>query len=167
MRNRFTPMLEAYDPPTIWESWKGVNAALGARSVPAEALVHSGGAGSAWTLSKHVLGVQPLGAGFEKCRIEPQMDGLLWAKGVFPSVKGNIRVAWERTGERLVLETTLPEGLETVIRLPKSSFQKVAIVHNDRKYLLGIGRYRTMEITNQVVEIRVAGGQHRVEVMGQ
>jgi len=41
-----------------------------------------------------VLGVQPLTLGYGRCRIAPGLGHLEWARGVVPTVRGDIQVEW-------------------------------------------------------------------------
>jgi len=129
---RYGPMVAISD--TIWESWDryagrgnlepahadapdifpdGIVPSPWADYRPgAVALAHCGGTPAALVLSTHILGVQPLGAGFERCRIAPAVDLVDQAEGIFPSVRGDIGVAWKRTRRRLYLRVTLPRGLD-------------------------------------------------------
>ena len=119
IRERYEPMMRISDFPTIWENWLS-------QIGPGASQVHSGGVGPAWSLSKHVLGVQPVGAGFQKCRIEPDTAFLQWAKGVFPSVRGDIQVEWRKDGSKLTLDVVLPPGLETELVLPHKNPVRVS-----------------------------------------
>ena len=87
----------------------------------ASASIHGGGAGVALLLSRHVLGVEPLEPGFRRCRVEPRGGNVTWARGVFPSARGDITVAWKRDGDRFQLEVTLPQGLECELVVPAPS----------------------------------------------
>ena len=101
MKSRYALMLEASDVPMIWEFWSPYVRPFSCREIydpsggytgqPASP-VHAGGVGPAWTLSKHVLGVYPVGAGFKRCRIQPKTADLSFVSGIFPSVRGDIAV---------------------------------------------------------------------------
>lgn len=77
------------------------------------------GAGSpAWFLLTEVLGVKPLSAGFSEFEIAPAPCDLEWARGIVPSPKGNIPVAWEKKGDTFLLEVTVPAGSKAKVRFP-------------------------------------------------
>ncbi len=92
---------------TIWEAWH--------YRWP---LAHCAGTTPAFVLSTDILGIRPLGAGFQRCRISPAVDLLEEASGIFPSVRGNIGVAWKRDDEALRLQISLPADLEGEVVLP-------------------------------------------------
>jgi alpha-L-rhamnosidase len=96
----------------------------------ANSKVHSGGCGVAWILSKYVLGVQPLTPGYGRCRIEPGLGDLQWARGAVPTVRGEIGIDWRRSGPQVVLEVSLPEGLDTELAVPWDGGENLEIAHN-------------------------------------
>jgi hypothetical protein len=106
-------------------------------------------------MSKHVLGVHPVGSGFRKCRIEPDTASLAWAKGVFPSVRGDIRVEWRKDGDRLVLDAVIPAGLATDLVLPRTKAGSLTLTHNGRSSQVPDGTKPIISVT---------GGSHRLEL---
>jgi hypothetical protein len=158
MHDRHEPMMRASDSPTVWEDWE-----------PRKSQVHSGGVGPTWTLSKHVLGVYPVGPGFRKCRIEPQTGSLSWAKGVFPSVRGDIKVEWKKEGSRFVLDTALPAGLETELTLLRDIKKHLQLSHNGRSYAIPAGANSVpgLQLSGAKVAIKVIGGKHLLELVAR
>src|SRR4030095_11807801 len=73
LRERYGPMLEFSDSPTIWESWMPC-VRVGGKTFRGEfpSWVHSGGVSPAWIFLRYILGVSPIGPGFQRCRIRPQ-----------------------------------------------------------------------------------------------
>jgi alpha-L-rhamnosidase len=176
MDERYVPMLEASDVPTMREFWSPYVRAWtpggqitklklgysGQLASPA----HSGSVSPAWTLSKHILGVYPVGAGFQKCRIAPQTGQLQWARGVFPSARGDIKVEWKKEGDRLVMDTVLPPGLETDLTLARKAGVDYQLMHNGKMYEV---RARTdsvagLLLTEDQIVVRVVGGSHHLEL---
>lgn len=142
MSERYAAMVdEGIKCPTMWERWSLPEGGAGAHSK-----LHAQGAGVAWTLSKHVLGVQPLTPGYGRCRIEPGLGDLEWARGVVPTVRGDIRVEWRRENGRCVLNVKLPPELETTLAAPADA-RSVSLDGNSIP-----GREHT-----------VVGGEHRME----
>ena len=84
-----------------------------------------GTASHAWSghptyfLSTEVLGVK---LGFnhpvdrQLVEISPQSETLAWARGTVPHPAGVVGVDWRVTGDRLVMEVTLPEGVDYQVR---------------------------------------------------
>jgi len=107
MRARYGPML-ARGATTLWESFE-----------PSASLCHGFSATPVYQLSTEVLGVLPLEPGCARVRIAPQPVDLDWARGVVPTVRGDIAVAWERSGDELRMEVTVPEGIEPDVIAPQ------------------------------------------------
>ena len=96
--------------------------------------------------------MQPLEPGFKRARIEPQIGNLTWAKGVFPSARGDIAVAWKRDGAKFELEVALPEGLDCELVVPVLDGSKTVIHNGASRAVTGAGR----------AVISVNGGKHTV-----
>ncbi len=83
-----------------------------------------------YEFSAMILGVYPASDGYETVRIKPYVDGfgLTWAKGTVPTPHGIISVAWEKKDGELILDVSLPEGVEmpTEIILPDGSTHQLA-----------------------------------------
>jgi hypothetical protein len=162
MAQRYTQMLESSDAPTIWEDWnlyQHHGTLFGSQ-------VHSGGVGPAWTLSKHVLGAYPEAPGFHGCRIEPKPGRITWARGVFPSPRGEIRVEWKKEGTRLSLDVALPNGLEAELVLPREASTELRLVHNRKQYEIGAGpkSVEALLVSEKSVGVNVSGGKHHLEL---
>jgi alpha-L-rhamnosidase len=172
MCEQFQPMLGASDFPTIWESWSPYvrerGALIGRELYVGElpSYLHSGGVGPAWTMSKHFLGVYPIGPGFQKCRIAPQIGDLQWAHGVFPSVRGNIEVAWRKEDGRFSLNGMLPDGLETEFALTRDHARNLKLIHNAERLEIPAGTKSApgVELSEEQIVIRVSGGRHQIEL---
>jgi len=142
IRGRYHHMIASSDAPTIWELW--TPSPKGTRS-----LVHGGNA-PALILSQEVLGIKSVGPGFQECRIDvPNLQSIDWARGVFPSVRGDIGVEWDRPGGKWTVTVELPAGLKTRIALP-SNLQARTITLD--------GKPARMD------ELTVIGGEHQVLV---
>ena len=76
---------------------------------------HGWASGPTTWLSRHVLGIEPVEAGFAKVRIEPHLGNLTWAEGTFPTPKGVIKVSHKKGADGKVVSTVeVPEGIEVV-----------------------------------------------------
>ncbi len=101
MREQYAPMLRARSE-TLWESVEA-----------SASLCHAFSATPVHQLSAHVLGVVPAAPGFARARIAPQLGDLRHVHGIYPTVRGDIGVAWKRTdAKRVELTVALPEGVE-------------------------------------------------------
>lgn len=63
-----------------------------------------------YLLSRYLLGVRPLEPGYRTFAVAPQPSGLDWARGHVPTPSTQIGVTWERTGDRLAVDLTVPDG---------------------------------------------------------
>ena len=69
---------------------------------------------TAW-LSEHVLGIEPVGAGFKTVRIDPHLGDLEWAEGTFPTPYGLIEVKHTKNPDGSVSsDVILPKGVKQV-----------------------------------------------------
>jgi hypothetical protein len=107
IRDRWLPMLVEGGTDTFWEHWHG-----------RDSRCHAWSATPIYDLSREVLGVTPLAPGFARFRVEPHLAGLTSAEGRYPSVRGDIDVAWRREGDRFALEIDVPAGAECDVVLP-------------------------------------------------
>lgn len=71
---------------------------------------HGWASGPTTWLSRHVLGIEPVGVGFRNVRIEPHLGSLEWAEGTFPTPYGLIEVSHHKR----------PDGtIDSRVKLPK------------------------------------------------
>ena len=76
---------------------------------------HGWAGGPTAFLSQRVLGIQAAAPGFSQVRIKPDLGGLDWAEGNYPTPKGLIKVRHERQPDGTVKsDITLPAGVEQV-----------------------------------------------------
>lgn len=76
---------------------------------------HGWAAGPTAWLSEHVLGIQPVGTGFSRVRIEPHLGALDWAEGSFPTPYGQITVRHEKQADGSVRSRVdLPKGVKLI-----------------------------------------------------
>ena len=76
---------------------------------------HGWASGPTTWLSRHVLGIEPVGVGFKQVRIEPHLGDLQWAEGTFPTPYGVISVRHEKKADGTVAsDIKLPKGIKQV-----------------------------------------------------
>jgi alpha-L-rhamnosidase len=86
---------------------------------PTRTLSHAWGSGPTSALSKYVLGVRPVEAGYQTWLIEPQPGDLTWAEGTVPTPHGPIGVAWYRKAAGgFSLGVRVPNGTLGTVGLP-------------------------------------------------
>lgn len=73
-------------------------------------------------LSTEVLGVAPAAPGFRRLRIAPQIAGLRWANGRYPTPLGDVQVAWTFADGRFELKLDMPADCEAEIVCPLAAW---------------------------------------------
>ncbi len=73
-------------------------------------LCHGWASGPAPYLAENVLGVTPLSPGFAKVSIKPNLSGLEWIKGAYPTPHGIIEIEADKNG----VKYNVPDGTEVV-----------------------------------------------------
>lgn len=77
-------------------------------------LCHGWASGPAPFLMKHILGVEVLDAGCKKVKISPNLCGLEWARGTYPTPYGVIEIEHRNVYGKIVSTVKAPEGIEVV-----------------------------------------------------
>ena len=141
-REAYGKMLEA-GATTWWEHLGGF-----------ASLCHAWSTAPNSDLSRYVLGVQLTEPGYAAFRVEPYPADLTWAKGVIPTVHGDVAVAWKREGSSFELTVTAPmkavvelsvpaKSLETTRLTSKAKPQKQAFTDGRARYWVeGPGTFR-------------------------
>jgi alpha-L-rhamnosidase len=107
IRERYGKML-ARGATTLWESFD-----------PTGSLCHGFSTTPVYQLSTQVLGVYPVEPGFTRFRLAPQPVDLDHANGVFPTVHGDIHIAWRRESDDIVVDVTIPDGTLAEVAAPE------------------------------------------------
>lgn len=101
-----------------WEIWRKMLANNATTSVEAEAgersECHAWGALALYELPSVILGVQPAEPGYRSVLIQPTPGYLKWAKGEVITPKGMVKVAWEKSGEDLIIDYQVPKGMSVL-----------------------------------------------------
>ncbi len=99
---------------TMWERWDSYVVGKGFGDVAMNSFNHySLGSCGEWFF-EYMLGIKPQSAGFKQVKIQPYVDRsgrMNEAKGSYESVRGEISVAWKRTGDTFVCEIEKPQAL--------------------------------------------------------
>ncbi len=104
-------------------------------------LCHEFCAGPLHSLPRHVLGVEPLEAGFRRTRLAPVLGSLQWAKGRVPTPLGAVTVHWQIVNDGLLtLEFSQPAGMEMEVEVPscKGTLTHLELDGADLCGLLGV-----------------------------
>jgi hypothetical protein len=85
---------------------------------------HAWGAAPANIIPRYLMGVRPLEPGFGKVLIQPQPGNLASAQLRLPTIRGTIRVGFERHGKAFKLEVDLPGNITARVALPIGSIRE-------------------------------------------
>ena len=99
---------------TTWETWSREASEC-----------HGWSATPAYDLTTYVLGVRGVTAGFSHFAVEPHPAGLEWARGVFPSVRGDIPVSWRSSVEEFRIEGSVPKATTASVLIPRRGRRNV------------------------------------------
>lgn len=111
IRARWSAML-ADGESTLRETWQ---------LDPITSKCHAWSATPTFDLSTDILGVAPLATGFRRLRIAPQIAGLQWANGSFPTPHGEVGVAWRRREGGVALKVSVPATCVAEVQCPDRS----------------------------------------------
>ncbi len=138
IKNRYNDML-CEDYSTLWEfwdSWRGTKN-------------HAWSGGPLVIMSKHLAGIAPLEAGYEKVKIAPQYTLSDTMSCTVPSVKGLITLDYEKLDENFIIDLTIPQNMNTILYVPDG-----AIVNINSKVYYQNGAYENGEIDNVEIIIK-------------
>ena len=87
---------------------------------------HAWGAAPGNIIPRYVMGVRPLGPGFEKMLVKPQPGSLKHAEAVIPTIRGAVRVAFEnRPKKSFMLDLTVPGNTTAEVHVPAAKLGDV------------------------------------------
>ncbi|MBN1517008.1 family 78 glycoside hydrolase catalytic domain [Candidatus Sumerlaeota bacterium] len=89
---------------------------------------HAWGAAAGNAISRHLLGLQPISAGFEHARIYPQLGSLSFAEGTIPTIRGSVDISVHQTDYSWRLNTTTPANMYADIVMPKLGATPVVVM---------------------------------------
>ncbi|MGO8787774.1 MAG: alpha-L-rhamnosidase C-terminal domain-containing protein [Terriglobia bacterium] len=81
-------------------------------------LCHGWSSGPTAWLMEHVLGIQPVAAGFAKATIRPDLCGLQWARGTEPCPQGLVKVDYRHDDSDFTARIEIPEGVSAEVSMP-------------------------------------------------
>ena len=105
---------------TIWESF--------GRPSPDNETNHAWTAYPAEIFPRRIAGIAPTGPAFSSFSIKPETRGLTFAEATVPSVRGDIRVRWERgAAGGLRLRCGIPANTTTLLHLPLDGLKDATV----------------------------------------
>ena len=119
IRSKWADMMKNEQTKTLTESFGGGE------------LCHNFGALPAYFLGAHVLGIKPVLPLKDKMiQIKPQLGDLLQASGAVVTEHGIVEVSWNKRGNALAFQGTIPDGILAKVYLPKLADKIVLTVNN-------------------------------------
>ncbi|OTA89008.1 glycoside hydrolase family 78 protein [Hypoxylon sp. CO27-5] len=131
MRATYGHMAGADPGVTMWE---GIGANGSKYEGAFTSLAHGWSTGLTPLLTTYVLGVRPLKHGFKEWTVRPlPSSDLTWAKGVVPTLYGQLSVQWERnqTDGHIVVNVVPPPGTNGTIVVPESQWRNNLSTQDD------------------------------------
>ncbi len=119
MLERYKEMIDE-DYSTLWENW----------------IKKDGTSNHAWTggplviMSKHIAGIKPLSAGYEKIEIKPQYNLHEKISCVVPALAGDIKLDIVTNNKKTDIKLEYPEKSEVILYLPEN----VTVTANGKNY---------------------------------
>ncbi|UJR29540.1 hypothetical protein I4U23_010757 [Adineta vaga] len=111
----WSPMAQPgpYFTGTFWESERPIGYPGASTS-----MAHTWSAGITPLLSKYVLGVKPISAGYTKWSIHPQPGNLTWAAGSVSTPHGAITVKWNNSNSEFKIVVDIPLSTSGIVYIP-------------------------------------------------
>jgi alpha-L-rhamnosidase len=145
---------------TMWERWDGWTEEHGFQSPSMNSFNHYAfGAIGEW-LYRHVAGLDqdPRSAGYAHVRIRPYVDPRLsWARAEHDSVRGPVRVAWERVDGMLALDVEIPANAVGTVLVPTSDPRQVC---EGRRPLAQAPGVTAQRVEDGCIVVRVESGRY-------
>ncbi|GAI99258.1 unnamed protein product, partial [marine sediment metagenome] len=123
---------------------------------------------------KDLAGIGPAAPGFRKINIKPRIvKDLTYAKASLKTVRGLVSSSWNRTGNSLALEVTIPVNSEAKVGVPKIGLKKVMITESNKpvwkndRFVKTVSGITTGTETDDYVTFDVGSGSYRFQLKGQ
>ncbi|MBR4858386.1 MAG: alpha-L-rhamnosidase N-terminal domain-containing protein [Clostridia bacterium] len=110
MCERYAEMIEE-DYSTLWENW----------------IKKDGTSNHAWTggplviMSKHIAGISPVTAGYEKVEVNPQYSLHKNISCTVPTIKGYIKLDYTNENGKRIINLEYPESIEAYLHIPENA----------------------------------------------
>lgn len=88
-------------------------------------LCHGWSCGAIEFLAENVLGISVTEAGCKKITISPDLGGLEFAKGMFPTPYGKVIISHKRTKKGIISEITAPKDIEITAKACIAEIKRV------------------------------------------
>jgi alpha-L-rhamnosidase len=123
-----------------WESWNA--------NLNKDSMSHPWGAVGLLAMQQYILGVQALKPQHELIQIKPLAfgDRLSFARGILPTDRGDIGIAWNSKGESFSLTIHIPDNVTARVYVPKCG-KNGLVIKSDGAEMVGVeeGNYIRLE----------------------
>jgi alpha-L-rhamnosidase len=149
---RYRSMLE--ENKANWESW-----------TPGAEVNHAWTSYPAYIFLKYICGIQPTSGAFATFDVRPATDGLTFAEGAVPTVKGLISTRWEKSSDgSFSLEINVPANACASVYIPKLSAGSSAVTESGRRIWPAIGindpGVLTVSESDSSIKCRIGAGEY-------
>ncbi len=110
MCERYSEMIDE-DYTTLWENWIKKDGTSN----------HAWSGGPLVIMSKHIAGIKPLSAGYEKIEIKPQYNLHKSISCTVPAIIGDIRLDIAADSEKTAINLEYPQNAEVVLHIPENA----------------------------------------------
>ena len=110
MCERYKEMIDE-DYSTLWENWVKDWGTMN----------HAWTGGPLVVMSKHLAGIKPLSAGWEKYEIKPQYALQKNLSCTVPAIKGEIKLEYTTSDDKIIIKLSCPENAEGVLYAPENA----------------------------------------------
>lgn len=133
-----------------WESWDA--------NTTNQSMSHPWGAVGLLAMQNYILGIKALAPQHEKIQIKPLWfaDKLTYAKGTYPTDKGDIKVDWNYTNNNYHLKISVPNNCTAKVYLPKCGKTGNTVKLNNKEIV-------ATEEGNYLYIDNVGSGEHHFE----
>ena len=144
---------------SIWERWDGYTPEKGFQDAGMNSFAHySFGAVYQWVV-ENVGGIRSDGPSYKKIVIDPHPGGpLTWAVTGYKSIRGEVATRWEKKGNALTLDVTIPANTTATIRIPAA---QAADVTEGGKALDGAEGIKVEKVQDGHAVLSVGSGVYR------
>ena len=149
---------------TFWENLSPE----GTQATDQTNMAHGWSTGSTSALSKYVLGIQPVEAGYKTWLVQPHPGDLEWTKGKAPTPHGALEVNWSRDADvGFAMKVTAPEQTSGTIAVPTFGEDVDVIVNGSAVFshgaaVPGVEGVTSVSLEGDYVNVEVTAGTWNV-----
>jgi alpha-L-rhamnosidase len=158
LADEWGPMLAPGDnyTGTFWEN----ESTSGGQAWSATSMAHGWSTTPTSALSRYVLGVSPVAAGYDTWLVEPHAGNLAWAEGAVPTPHGDIRVYWSQDSAagKFAMHVDAPKGTSGTIAIP--TFGEHAVIKINGKTVQA-----DADPSGNYADVHVPGGVYNIKVV--